>query len=56
MFGWSVSFLQKCLNDSGNLNVIGGAGLVVASLNMLIQVFLDFLFGKKGVPKLGGDR
>lgn len=53
MFGWSLAFLQKCLTDSGILTVFAGASMVVASLNMLIQVFLSFIFGKKGAPKVG---
>lgn len=32
------------------------AALVIASLNLLIQVLLDWVFGGKGMPKLRGYR
>lgn len=50
MGGWSVNFLIRVLR----LPVFGAAGLIVASLNMLVQIVFDFVFIRKDWSKLGG--
>lgn len=56
MFSWSTSFLMKFLDIGNSVTPYGMAGLVIASLNMLFQVFLSACFGDKSVLKLGGKR
>ena len=56
MLSWSTSFLMRFLDFGGNVTPFGLAGLVVASLNLLFQVFLSACFGEKSVLKLGGKR
>ena len=56
MFNWSLHFLSNFLTSDGIVQPMGLAGLVVASLNMLIQVFLSVAFGDKSILKVGGRR
>ena len=49
MFNWSLHFLSNFLTSDGIVQPMGLAGLVVASLNMLIQVFLSVAFGDKSL-------
>ena len=56
MLSWSAGFLMRFLDFGNNITPFGLAGLVVASLNMLVQVFLSVAFGDKSVLKVGGKR
>lgn len=50
MLNWSLRFILKI---SSNPDFVY-ASLVVASLNMLIQILLDAIFVRKEWSKLGG--
>lgn len=52
MLNFSYSLVTWVMNNHG----LVPAALVVASLNLLIQVLLDWCFGGKGMPKLRGYR
>ena len=56
MWGWSLSFLRSAFDESGYLTLVGRGALVVASLNMLMNVTLSMLFGDKSVLKIRGRR
>lgn len=52
MENWSYSLCLWVFNHKG----IVPAALVVASLNMLVQIGFDIMFGAKHVIKIRGDR
>lgn len=52
MLNFSYSLVIYMIQSHGGIP----AALVVASLNLLIQVLLDWVFGGKGMPKLRGYR
>lgn len=52
MINFSYALVVWMINNHGMIP----AALVVASLNLLIQVFVDWVFGGKGMPKLRGYR
>lgn len=56
MWGWSVSFITRAFSPDGHLTDVGQSAFVIASLNMLLQVFLDLISGNKGFLKVGGKR
>lgn len=56
MLGWSYNFVIHALDQDGYFTFAAFGGLVVASLNMLVQVFLSIAFGDKSVLKVGGKR
>lgn len=56
MWGWSYGFLTRAFSDGGHLTLFGMASLVVASLNMLLQVTISLIFGDKSALKVGGRR
>lgn len=56
MLTWSYSFLLRAFGENGHLLPFGMASLVVASLNMLIQITVSLLFGDKSAIKVGGRR
>lgn len=51
MIDFSLKLVLKAA-DSGMVP----AGMVVASLNMLIQILFDLCFGSKGIPVIRGYR
>lgn len=52
MFHWSVLQLRSFFNNPAVLY----ASVVVASLNMSIQIMFDLMFGDKSVMRIGGKR
>lgn len=52
MINYSYQLVLWAMNHGGVLP----AALVVASLNMLVQVLFSLVFGADHVPKLRGDR
>lgn len=59
MLSWSLNFIRRMIGADGESIIFPSyvmAGLVVASLNMLVQVFLSAAFGDKSVLKIGGKR
>lgn len=52
MINFSYSLVMFVMNHSD----VVPAALVVASLNMLVQILFSLVFGADHVPKLRGDR
>lgn len=52
MFNFSLSLCVWMFYHDGFIP----AAVIIASLNLLIQVLLDWVFGGKGMPKLRGYR
>ena len=52
MLNWSYNL---CIWVHENHGLIPAA-MIVCSLNMLIQILIDWAFGSKGLPKLRGYR
>lgn len=52
MFNFTYSLVAFVMNN----NSIIPAALVVASGNLLVQNFINLVFGSKGLPKLRGYR
>lgn len=52
MLHWSVRQLQLFLSNTPWMY----ATIIVASLNMLVQIMFDMMFGKKSVMRIGGER
>lgn len=52
MFNWSVSMLEHFIKNPDFFY----ASMIVASLNMLIQILFSMMFGDKSVLRIGGKR
>lgn len=54
MFNWAYGFIMK-IAASSHGQAVFSVGLIVASLNMLVQVFYSWVFGSKNNTKLRGS-
>lgn len=54
MLNWAYGFIMK-IAASSHGQAVFSVGLIVASLNMLVQVFYSWVFGSKNNTKLRGS-
>lgn len=54
MLNWAYGFIMK-IAASEHGQAVFSVGLIVASLNMLVQVFYSWVFGSKNNTKLRGS-
>lgn len=53
MFSWGYGFIIKIIGENGDN--IAAVALIVASFNMLVQIFYSMVFGNKNNTKLRGS-
>lgn len=56
MLSWSYNFIRHLMPSTNIPEWYVAAGIVVASLNLLIQLAFNLAFGDKSVLKVGGKR
>ena len=52
MFNIGMRYIKEVIEQY----TVFTSGLLLSSLNMLLHIFLSMVFGRKGVPKIGGYR
>ena len=52
LFDYSMRLIKEFWAE----NTVVTSGIVLASLNMMLHIMLSMVFGRKGVPKIGGYR